>query len=94
MKDDTMRPEYDFPNARRGAPVLSPPGKERITIRLDADILAWFRRQVEEAGGGNYQSLINQALRDHINQEQIPIEDLLRRVLREELAHYDPKTPQ
>jgi uncharacterized protein (DUF4415 family) len=58
--------EYDFRGGKRG-PVLSvPKGKTRITIRLDDDILDWFRQQVDEAGGGNYQTLINEALRQHI----------------------------
>jgi uncharacterized protein (DUF4415 family) len=58
--------EYDLRGGKRG-PVLSiPKGKTRITIRLDDDILDWFRRQVDEAGGGNCQTLINEALRQHI----------------------------
>jgi hypothetical protein len=56
-----MRDEYDFSTARRGAVDPPPPGKTRITIRLDNDVLDWFRARVEAAGGGNYQSLINAA---------------------------------
>ena len=62
-----------------------PPGKTRITIRLDDDVLAWFKQRVHDAGGGNYQTLINQALREHIELRREPLEDILRRVLREEL---------
>ena len=63
-----------------------PSGKERITIRLDADILEYFRDAVERAGGGNYQTLINSALRAYIEGGQKPtIEETLRRVIREEL---------
>jgi uncharacterized protein (DUF4415 family) len=80
-----MRKEYDFRGARRGALDPLPPGKTRITIRLDDDVLEWFRAQVEAAGGGNYQSLINAALRDHIARAVEPIEDTLRRIVREEL---------
>jgi hypothetical protein len=40
---------------------------------------------VEPAGGGNYPSLINAALREHMRQAQEPLEKTLRRVLREEL---------
>jgi uncharacterized protein (DUF4415 family) len=83
-----MRAEYDFSKGKRGAVIPMPPGKERITIRLDADILEWFRRQVDIQGGGNYQTMINQALREYIMGQQIPIEDLIRRVVREELAQY------
>ncbi len=82
-----MKREYDFGKARRG-PVLSvPKGKTRITIRLDDDVLSWFRLQVERAGGGNYQSLINEALRQYIRRVNEPLETTLRRVIREELRH-------
>jgi uncharacterized protein (DUF4415 family) len=82
-----MRREYDFSKAKRGAVVPVSKGKTRITIRLDDDILDWFRRQVERAGGGNYQSLINEALRQHLQRAQEPLEATLRRVIREELSH-------
>jgi len=82
-----MKREYDFSKARRGPVVPMPKGKTRITIRLDDDILEWFRRQVERAGGGNYQSLINEALRQHVRRVQEPLEATLRRVIREELSH-------
>ena len=84
-----MKSEYDFSKGKRGAIDPLPAGKERITIRLDADILAWFRQQVDLRGGGNYQTLINQALREYVAGQQLPIEDLLRRVLREELPPYE-----
>ncbi len=80
-----MRKEYDFSNGRRGAVDPVPAGKTRITIRLDDDVLAWFRGQVEAAGGGNYQTLINAALREHVGQQREPLEETLRRVVREEL---------
>ena len=79
-----MKKEYDFSKGRRGA-VVTPPGKTRITIRLDDEVLAWFRNIVNESGGGNYQTLINNALREYINQKQEPLEKVIRRVLREEL---------
>ena len=80
-----MRPEYDFSKGKRGPVLKAPPGKTRITIRLDNEVLDWFRARVHAAGGGNYQSLINQALVDHIRAKREPIEQTLRRVLREEL---------
>ena len=80
-----MRKEYDFSKGKRGAVVSTPPGKTRITIRLDDDILAWFRSRVEAVGGGNYQTMINNALRDYMEHNIEPIEDTIRRVLREEL---------
>ena len=58
-----MKNEYDFSKGRRGPVLKVPPGKTRVTIRLDGDILDWFRQQVDDAGGGNYQTLINEALR-------------------------------
>ena len=80
-----MRKEYDFSKARRGPVVPIPPGKTRITIRIDDDVLQWFKDQVHAAGGGNYQTLLNAALRDHIKSKREPLEDTLRRVIREEL---------
>ena len=82
-----MRKEYDFSKTKRGAVVSVPKGKTRITIRLDDDVLAWFKEQVHRAGGGNYQTLINAALREHIKRPDEPLEETLRRVLREELTH-------
>ncbi len=82
-----MKREYDFSEARRGPVLTVPRGKTRITIRVDEDILEWFRQQVNRAGGGNYQSLINAALRQHIQRVREPLEKTLRRVIREELRH-------
>ncbi|MCY4058394.1 MAG: BrnA antitoxin family protein [Gammaproteobacteria bacterium] len=76
-----MRKEYDLSDATRG-PVLKPPGKERITILLDKDILAVFRERVSDSGRG-YQTAINQALRDYLASDAL--ETTLRRVVREEL---------
>jgi uncharacterized protein (DUF4415 family) len=84
MKGD--REEYDFSGAKRGAVKPPPPGKTRITIRIDNDLLAWFRRQVHAAGGGSYQALINDALRTHVEGRRESLERTLRRVLRDELA--------
>ena len=80
-----MKREYDFSKGRRGAVLPVPPGKTRITIRIDDDVLEWFRAQVDAAGGGSYQALMNQALREWIASREEPLEDLLRRVIREEL---------
>jgi len=80
-----VKKEYDFSKGRRGAVVKVPPGKIRVTIRLDEDILDWFRRQVDEAGGGNYQTLINDALRGFAHRKQEALEATLLRVIRDEL---------
>jgi uncharacterized protein (DUF4415 family) len=53
--------EYGFRRGKRGAALSAPPGKTRITIRLDQDILEWFRARAHAAGGGNYQIMINDA---------------------------------
>ena len=86
-----MRDEYDFSQAQPAAqvPALARlqkenEGKERITIRIDADVLAWFRAQV--AGGGNYQTLINDTLRAAMLAEDASLTvRKLREVLRQEL---------
>ena len=82
-----MKDEYDFSQGKRGAVVPPPPGKTRITIRLDDDIIEWFRQEVHKAGGGNYQTFINTALREHIQASHEPLEETLRRVIREELRN-------
>ncbi len=80
-----MKKEYDFSKGRHGAVLKVPPEKTRVTIRLDNDILDWFREQVDDAGGGNYQTLINEALRMFMRQKQESLETTLRRVIRDEL---------
>ena len=80
-----MKREYNFRNAKRGAVVSIPRRKSRITIRLDEEILDWFRERVEAAGSGNYQTLINEVLREYIRRANEPLEKTLRRVIREEI---------
>ncbi len=80
-----MKKQYDFSQGKRGAVVPVPAGMTRITIPLDNDVLDWFRSQVHEMGGGNYQTLINAALREYIRQRKEPLEETLRRVIREEM---------
>jgi len=83
-----MKKEYDFRRGKRGAVDPTPPGKTRIMLRLDDDILGWFRQQVHEANGGDYQALINMALREYIRLKAQPLEDIVRRVVREELRRH------
>ena len=80
-----MKAKYDFSKGKRGAVLPQAGNKVRITIRLDRDIIDWFRSKVEEQGGGNYQSMLNDALRKHIEHQEQPLEEVLRRVVREEL---------
>lgn len=77
--------EYDFSNAKQGAVVKTQPGKSRITIRLDDHVIKWFRNEVHKMGGGNYQTLINEALNQYIQQYEGKLESTLRKVIREEL---------
>ncbi len=63
-----MKREYDFSRGKRGPVIPIPRGKARITIRLDKDVLEWFRSQAEAAGGGNYQTLINSALKEYVRE--------------------------
>ena len=80
-----MKKNYDFRKAKRGAVIQPPAGKTRITIRIDDDVLEWFRKQVHQAGGGSYQAMMNRALRGYMYRDEEPLEDTLRRVLREVL---------
>ncbi len=80
-----MKAKYDFSKGKRGAVLPSSRKKVRITIRLDRDIIDWFRSKVEEQGGGNYQTMLNDALRTYMERQEQPLEEVLRRVVREEL---------
>ena len=80
--------DIDFSRAKRGAVVKPEPGKTKISIRLTNAALEYFRDQVDKAGGGNYQTLINDALLEHIHRRSSL--DAMRQVLREELALYRP----
>ena len=76
----------DFSRAKRGAVVKPEPGKTKISIRLDNAVLEYFRRLIDAAGGGNYQTLINDALLEYVHRRSIP--DTVRQAVREELAPY------
>jgi uncharacterized protein (DUF4415 family) len=80
-----MDTEYDFSQGKRGAIDPLSVAKTRITIRLADEVLEWFREQIHAAGGGNYQTLINDALCEHVQQHREPLETILGRFLREEL---------
>lgn len=84
-----MKQQYDFSHGKRGR--VAPPepdlrGKTRITIRIDEDIVDAFLKEAEASGGAiGYQTLINNALRQHIEGKAPKLEDTLRRILREEI---------
>ena len=75
----------DFSKGKRSPVVPPDPNKTRITIRLDTDIIEHFKGLVNQAGGGNYQTLINNVLRDHIDARDEVLEKKLRKIVREEL---------
>ena len=77
----------NFSKGKRSAVVRPDPTKQRITIRLDADVIEHFKGLVHEAGGGNYQTLINNALREYIKAHDCELEETLRKVIREELLN-------
>jgi len=78
--------DIDFSRARTGAVVRAEPGETKISIRLDNAILEYFRGLVNKAGGGNYQTFINDALLEHIHRRSTL--DVVRQAVREELAPY------
>lgn len=65
---DTTDPSetIDWSMARRG--VFYRPVKQQITLRLDADVVAWFKQHAGEGRG--YQSEINRALRRHVQHSE------------------------
>lgn len=86
MKKPAAEPyrDIDFTGAKQGAVIPPEPGKTKISIRLDNAVIDHFRKQVEDTGAGNYQTLINDALVAFIQQRSVI--DVVRQVVREELA--------
>jgi len=80
-----MKANYDFGKARRGAVLPTVGSKVRITIRLDRDIVDRFKEQVDSQGGGNYQTMLNDALRSYLEHQDQSLEKMLRKVVREEI---------
>jgi uncharacterized protein (DUF4415 family) len=84
-----MKQSYDFSKGKRGRIVPPEPeqrGKTRITIRLDEDLVDHFLREADATGGAiGYQTLINEALRQHVEGKAPKFEDTLRRIVREEV---------
>ena len=86
MKKPATEPyrDIDFSGAKRGPVVAPEPGKTKISIRMDNTVVEYFRQQVEQAGAGNYQTLMNDALVAFIQQRSVI--DAVRQVVREELS--------
>jgi uncharacterized protein (DUF4415 family) len=84
-----MRRKYDFSRGKRGRiapPEPEPRGKTRIAIRLDEDLVEHFLKQADASGGAmGYQTLINEALRQHVEGKAPKFEETLRRIVREEM---------
>jgi uncharacterized protein (DUF4415 family) len=84
-----MKKNYDFSKGRRGRVVAEPPvepGKVRITIRLDEDLVDHFGAIADRSGGKvGYQTLINSALREYVDGKTPKWEETLRRIIREEM---------
>ena len=78
--------DIDFSETRRGPVGRPEPGKTKSSIRLDNTILDYFRNMVNEAGGGNYQTLINDALLEYVHRRSTL--EMVREVVREELSLY------
>lgn len=83
--ENNISSAYDFSKGKRGAVVPISSGKTRITIRLDNEVLDWFRSRAEVSGGGSYQTMINDALKEHVRRGGEPLEFFIRRIMREEL---------
>lgn len=84
-----MKQQYDFSRGKRGRiapPEPEPRGKTRITIRLDEDLVDHFMKEAESSGGAvGYQTLVNDALRQHVEGKAPKLADTLRRIVREEM---------
>ena len=84
-----MKQRYDFSRGKRGRILqkqLEPRGKTRITIRLDEDLVDHFLKEADASGGvTGYQTLINEALRRHVEGKAPKFEETLRRIVREEM---------
>ena len=83
-----MKAHYDFSKGKRGRIRSAPPepqGKRRITFRIDDDLLDYFLKEADQAGGAvGYQTLMNDALRPFVEGHAPKLEETLRRIVREE----------
>lgn len=81
--------DIDFSQAKRGPVAPAEPGKTKISIRLDNAVIEAFRELADKAGGGNYQTLINDALAEYLHQRTML--EVVRKVVREELRKAPPR---
>ena len=66
INTDDIPEVLDWSNAKRG--VFYRPVKQQITLRLDAEVVSWFKSR--QHGGRGYQTDINSALREHVRRSQ------------------------
>jgi uncharacterized protein (DUF4415 family) len=83
-----MKKAYDFSKGRRGS-VIPTAGKTRVTMFLDDVVIQRFKALSEKTGKG-YQTLINEALNEHLGLVKTPLTpELVRKIVREELAAHE-----
>ena len=80
--------DHEISRERNGAVLEPSSGQTSVTIRLDEDIVRWYRTRAHQNGTGNYQTLINLALREYMAKPSVSLEETLRNVLMEELSHF------
>ena len=67
IQTDDMPEVRDWSGAKRG--MFYRPVKQQITLRLDADLIDWFKTHQEQGEG--YQTSINRALREYVRQQHL-----------------------
>ena len=66
INTDDIPEALDWSNAKRG--LFYRPVKQQITLRLDSDVVAWFRERAP--GGRGYQTAINSVLREYVRRSE------------------------
>jgi uncharacterized protein (DUF4415 family) len=81
-----MKKEYDLKKLKRGrrGPLASPDAKVLKTLRLDPEVLGWFREQGDKQGIP-YQTLMNATLRQAMQSSSRNLSEEIRQIIREEL---------
>ncbi len=82
-----MKENYDFSQGKRGAVIPQSSHQTKLTILIDNDILEWFSNQVEQAEGGDYLTLINQALRDYMKDKNREYQETEKEKLIQEIEN-------
>jgi hypothetical protein len=77
-----MKLKLDWSRAVRGPVILPRANSTRLTLRIDDDVLDWFRKLVRQNAGGDYGDLINHALREWVENHPDALDETMRAVLR------------